>query len=67
MATISLEHREVEVLVRLIDTTLPELRAEVTRTENFDLRKSLQEEEGALRHVREVLSGTLAGPEMHDF
>lgn len=52
---LSLSTREVEVLGRLLSNSLGDLREQVYKTENYEWRKDLQQDEEILKGLLERL------------
>lgn len=64
---VSLQDNEVSALLRALSSYLPQLREEIGKTENYDMRESLKSEEAALTTLVSKLGGSIAdsnGPEL---
>ena len=56
------DENETRVLRSVLDADLPNLRGEVYKTENYDLRQSLKKEEEVVKALIERLGGVPAKP-----
>jgi hypothetical protein len=53
---LSLQSRETEVLVRALERHLGNLREEIVKTENYDWRQSMHEDEDIIKSILSRLS-----------
>lgn len=57
---ITLQEKEVAALLAALDQYIPELREEIGKTENYDLREELKAQEVALNNVVAKLGGSIS-------
>lgn len=58
---LNLNDDEVSAILASLDYYLPQLREEIGKTENYDMRKELQAQEAALNSAITKLGGSVAG------
>lgn len=58
---LNLEQRELDLLRNLLERALGDLRMEVGKTENYQMRTELKEDEAVLKGIIERLSVTARG------
>ena len=63
---VNLEKDEVAALVDALNYYIPQLREEIGKTENYDMRESLKAEEAALNSVLTKVGGTIGGTGLSD-
>ena len=56
---VNLENDEAAALADALNWYIPQLREEIGKTENYDMRESLKAEETALTSVLKKIGGTL--------
>ena len=63
---VNLEQNELTALVDALNYYIPQLREEIGKTENYDMRESLKAEEAALKAVLSKIGGSITGSGMSD-
>jgi hypothetical protein len=63
---VNLEQNEVTALIGALNYYIPQLREEIGKTENYDMRESLKAEEAALNSVLTKVGGSISGTGMSD-
>ena len=61
---ITLQPNEVAAVLEALNYYLPQLREEIGRTEDYDLREGLKAQAAILTTIVERLGGTLTNPDM---
>lgn len=61
LVQLNLEQRELDLLRNLLERALGDLRMEVGKTENYQMRTELKEDEAVLKGIIERLSVTARG------
>ncbi len=63
---INLDENEVSAVLEALNYYLPNLRDEIYKTENYDMRESLKAQEAAIKSVIAKLGGSVAESEVQD-
>lgn len=63
---ITLQQNEISALLDALNSYLPQLRAEIGKTENYDMREGLKADEAALTDLVAKLGGSIADTNMPD-
>jgi hypothetical protein len=63
---INLDENEVSAVLEALNYYLPNLRDEVYKTENYDMRESLKAQEAAIKSVIAKLGGSVAESTISD-
>jgi hypothetical protein len=57
---VNLNDNEVSALLEALDYYIPQLREEIGRTENYDMREGLKAQEAALTGLMSKLGGSIS-------
>ena len=63
---VTLDDNEVSALLEALNYYVPQLREEIGKTENYDMRASLKAQEAALTGLVAKLGGSIATTNMPD-
>ena len=63
---VSLQENEVSALIGALNSYLPQLREEIGKTEDYDMRERLKAESDALTSALTKLGGSIADTNMPD-
>jgi hypothetical protein len=63
---LNLDENEVSALLEALSQYIPQLREEIGKTENYDMRQSLHAQEAALTSLVSKLGGSISTTNMPD-
>jgi len=63
---VNLQENEVSALLDALSSYVPQLREEIGKTENYDMRQDLKAQEAALTGLVSKLGGSIADTNMPD-
>ncbi len=63
---VNLEQNEVTALIEALSSYIPQLREEIGKTENYDMREGLKAQQAALNSVLSKIGGSVANTGLSD-